>query len=113
MATNYYAHSNFTSGDARGGLHIGQSAGGFRFLFRSWPGDSLTTYQAWHDFLRQPGITILAEPGYNIAPDEMDRIMTAARGYRDRLLEPRVRSFDIPNGYHLDGPHAFCVRDFC
>lgn len=119
MSTNYYAFGDFPGGEttdpdgnACEGLHIGQAAGGWRFQFRSWPDLGLTTYQAWRDFLRQPGVTIKAESGYTLTFDQMDATLTEARDSRGWPLKGRVNVFHIPDGYHLDGPHTFCVREF-
>lgn len=113
MSTNYYAHGPFPGGDTDGGLHIGQTAAGWRFLYRGWPEHGLTTYQAWANLLRQPGVTIKAESGYTLTFDQMDATLTEVRDSRGWPLKERVNVFHVPDGYHLDGPHAFCVRDFC
>ncbi|MFF9628356.1 hypothetical protein ACF1GQ_05125, partial [Streptomyces fradiae] len=64
MSTNYYAHGPFPGGDPDGeGLHIGQHAAGWRFLFHAHPSLGLTTLDDWRPFLRQPGTTLKDECG--------------------------------------------------
>lgn len=113
MSVNHYAFGNFPGGDTEEGLHIGQAAGGSRYLFHSVPELGLTTYQAWYQFLRQPGVTIKAESGYDLTSDQMDATMTEARDSRGWPLRARVIPGRPKPGYHLDGPHAFYEGEFC
>ncbi|MFE3392736.1 hypothetical protein ACFXI0_07885 [Kitasatospora indigofera] len=116
MSTNYYAVGPFPGGDAaetRDGLHIGQSAAGWRFLFHSHPDLGIVTYDAWTEFLRRPDVTIRAESGYDLTVEEMDAAMTANRDQRGWPLKARAAGHRLPDGYHLDGRHTFCARDFC
>jgi len=63
MSTNYYAHGPDLPED---GLHIGQHALGWEFLFRSHPKRDLSTVDAWYTLLSRPDVVIYAESGYGI-----------------------------------------------
>lgn len=64
MSTNFYAHTATTPA-GEDGLHIGQRAYPFEFLFRAYPG--LSTTEDWHRYLTGPGITIISEAGVKIS----------------------------------------------
>lgn len=117
MSTNYYAFGPFPGGegdgasDTREGLHIGQAAGGWRFLFASHPDLGLTTYKAWAEFIRRPDVTIFAESGYEVTVEEMDETMTERGKHRFG-----ARGWErLHTGDHIDpdGHHAFHEGYFC
>lgn len=114
MSTNFYAFGPFRGGEPGSGLHVGQSAAGWRFLFRTHPDLGLTTHTAWQTFLRRPGIRIETEYGREVSPDEVDATMTEREGADGTLLKPRVSArTTLPDGWHLDPDyHAFCEREF-
>ena len=112
MSTNYYALGPFPGGEPEGeGLHIGQSAAGWRFLFRAHPEQGLTTLADWLAFLGRDGVAIRNEYGREVALEEMQQTMTETTGYRDAPLRPRFR-YDTPNEYVTSGGHAFSRREF-
>lgn len=125
MSTNYYAFGPFPGGEAtdpdgstREGLHIGQRAGGSRFLFASHPGLGLTTYKAWSEFIRRPDVTIRAESGYEVTVEEMDETMTERLDACGWPRRHRFDSYTVPRlhtGDHVDpdGNHAFHEGYFC
>lgn len=113
MSTNYYAYGPAIDPE---GLHIGQSAAGWRFLFRGHPDLGLTTHAAWQRFLRQPGVRIEDEYGLDIDLDEMDATMTRRRLPDGTPLKPRVTAArtTLPDDWHIDPDgHAFCAKEFC
>jgi hypothetical protein len=113
MSTNFYAFGPFPGGEPDGdGLHIGQAAGGHRFLFHSHPDLDLTTYTAWSQFIRRPDVTIRAEYGYDLTPEQMDNVMTEARDSRGWPLRTRYGARRGLPGYHQDGPHVFLNANF-
>lgn len=116
MSTNYYAYGPFRGGEPGSGLHVGQAAAGWRFLFRAHPDLGLTTYEVWRAFLRQPGVRIENEYGREVGPDEMERTMTQTERSDGTPLLPRVSAArrQLPDGWHLDADyHAFCAKEFC
>jgi hypothetical protein len=113
MSTNFFAFGPFPGGEPGGeGLHIGQAAGGVRFLFRSHPDLGLTTYEAWSQFIRRPGVVVRAESGYDLTPEQMDNVMTENRDNRGWPLRAREGAIEGRAGYHRDGPHAFLNANF-
>lgn len=114
MSTNYYAFGPGITDPE--GLHIGQAAAGWRFLFRAWPEHGLTTFAAWREFILRPDITIRNEYGRDVPADEMGTTMVERNGHDGLPLQPRfgaVRT-TLPDGYSIDpdGYHAFCDREF-
>lgn len=119
MSTNYYAFGPFPGGEATSeGLHIGQHAAGWRFLFASHPQLDLTTYKAWAEFIRRPDVTIRDEYGREITVDEMDETMTERQDSVGRPRRARFGPYSYPSlhpGDHIDpdGQHAFHEGYFC
>lgn len=90
MSTNYYAFGPFPGGGSDGeGLHIGQSAAGWVFLFRAHDAPDLASRAAWVEFLAQPGVVIRNEYGREVSTSEMVETMSARRGQEGRLLRRR------------------------
>ncbi|WP_020135066.1 hypothetical protein [Streptomyces sp. 351MFTsu5.1] len=113
MAVNYYAFGPFPGGSPDGeGLHIGQSAGGVRFLFRAHPDQGLTTLGDWTAFLDRDGVTIRAEHGREVPLEEMRETMTETTDERGLPLRRRWR-FDNEHRYTTSGGHCFDRREFC
>lgn len=67
MSVNYFA---LRPGEQGEGLHIGKHVGGREFLFRGHPDLGLVSADAWGEYLADPGVTILAESGYEVPVDE-------------------------------------------
>jgi hypothetical protein len=90
VSTNYYAFGSFPGGEVSGdGLHIGQTAAGWTFLFRAHDELGLTSRSAWAEFLGSPGIAISNEYGREVPVAEMVETMTARRGADGLLLRRR------------------------
>lgn len=54
MGTNYYVPAKppcAACGHGSADLHIGKSAGGWRFMFHAYPEHGLTTWAAWQAYL--------------------------------------------------------------
>ena len=119
VSTNYYAFGPFPGGEADGeGLHIGQTAAGWRFLFRGHPSFKLTTAFAWRAFLLQDATNIRDEYGVEYTPDEMIEIATQRlNDNEDQPLKARysTRTGDrLRDGEHIDPDgHAFYNGEFC
>ena len=115
MSVNFYAFGPFPGGEPDGeGLHIGQHAGGSRFLMRAHPDQNLTTLADWMTFLRQPHVVIRAEHGVQYSADEMEAAIRERTDSRGVPLRPRwVHGYDRP-GYHRDSEGIeFCALEFC
>ncbi|WP_436763308.1 hypothetical protein [Streptosporangium sp. V21-05] len=69
MTSNYYALTRDTPADDDG-LHIGQSANGWEFLFRAHTPHGLTTTAARTAFLSQPQVRVRAENGVEMPAGE-------------------------------------------
>ena len=73
MGTNYYLVKNRPSID--GGLHIGKSSIGWRFLFYKpnlWEVDKpLNTYKQWRDYLKET-----TEAGTHVIMNEYDEVVS-------------------------------------
>ncbi|MEU1787068.1 hypothetical protein ABZ553_14585 [Streptomyces sparsogenes] len=64
MSTNYFAFGPFPGGEADSeGLHIGQHAGGWEFLWHAHNDHGLTCTDTWLRFLSREGVTIETEYG--------------------------------------------------
>lgn len=111
MPTNYYVTGRFVDGSGEG-LHIGQTAAGWRFLFRAHPGHGLTTGPDWIAFLRENRVTIRNEYGREVSVDEMEKTITETEDAGGRLLRPRFRR-DSGDHYIDSAGHAFSRVDFC
>lgn len=113
MSTNYYAFGPFPGGESYGeGLHIGQSAAGWRFLFRAHPEQGITTLADWDAFIERNDVTIRNEYGRDITAAEMRDTMTQATDGRGLPLRARFQR-DNADRYVTSGGHAFYRRDFC
>ena len=115
MSVNYYAITAEGEPDAEG-LHIGQHAGGWEFLFRAHPKLGLTTTAAWHAFLARPGVRIVAEHGGELAlaefwPDAIRRPAEAGgpNAMRSRFGYGRHRSGESRD----ERGCPFAVYEFC
>ncbi|MFI1189177.1 hypothetical protein [Streptomyces californicus] len=112
MSTNYYAFGPFLSGDPNGeGLHIGQTAAGWRFLFRAHNSLGLTTLPGWEHFLRAADVTIRNEYGRDVTADEMIETMKETANGKGFPLRERFRH-DDEHRYVTSGGHAFCRTEF-
>ncbi|MEU2403398.1 hypothetical protein ABZ609_03595 [Streptomyces rubiginosohelvolus] len=112
MSTNYYAFGPFPGGDPDGeGLHIGQTAAGWRFLFRAHNSLGITTLPDWEHFLRATDVMIRNEYGRDVTVDEMVETMKGTTGQDGFPLRQRFRN-DDEHRYVTSGGHAFCRRDF-
>ncbi|MFI1525498.1 hypothetical protein [Streptomyces griseus] len=112
MSTNYYAFGPFPGGDPHGeGLHIGQTAAGWRFLFRAHNSLGITTLPDWEHFLRALDVTIRDEYGIDLSADEMVETMKATTGRDGSPLRARFRR-DDDHRYVTSGGHAFDRREF-
>ncbi|MFH8867151.1 hypothetical protein [Streptomyces griseus] len=112
MSTNYYAFGPFPGGNPDGeGLHIGQTAAGWRFLFRAHNSLGITTLPDWEHFLRAPDVTIRDECGIDLSVDEMVETMKATTGREGYPLRARLRS-DDDHRYVTSGGYAFDRREF-
>lgn len=112
MSTNYYAFGPFPGGDRTGeGLHIGQTAAGWRFLFRAHPEQGLTTLDDWLQFLRRDGVAIRNEYGRDVAVQEMEQTMAETTQADGQPRRPRFRR-DTDDRYVTSGGHAFCRHEF-
>jgi hypothetical protein len=69
MSTNYYAVGDFPGG-TEDGLHIGQNAGGWEFLWRSHNDQGVICTDTWRKFLSAPGVTIRTEAGTEVPLDD-------------------------------------------
>jgi len=63
VTTNYYAHGPDLPED---GLHIGQHALGWEFLFRAHHDRGLTSAHSWYRQLCLPGVEIRSESGTRV-----------------------------------------------
>ncbi|CAK7288573.1 hypothetical protein [Streptomyces misionensis] len=116
MSVNYYAFGPFPGGEPDGeGLHIGQYAGGSRFLMRAHPDRNLTTLAEWMPFLRQPHVVIRAEHGVQYSADEMEKVIRERLDSQGSPLRPRWPLFGRTRpGYHRDPEGIeFCALEFC
>ncbi|WP_405479859.1 hypothetical protein [Streptomyces anulatus] len=112
MSTNYYAFGPFPGGDPDGeGLHIGQTAAGWRFLFRAHNSLGITTLPDWEHFLRATDVAIRNEYGRDASVDEMVEMMEETTDREGFPLRPRFRS-DDDHRYVTSGGHSFCRREF-
>ncbi|MYX67381.1 hypothetical protein K388_05560 [Streptomyces sp. KhCrAH-43] len=112
MSTNYYAFGPFPGGHADGeGLHIGQTAAGWRFLFRAHNSQGITTLPDWEHFLRNTDVTIQNEYGREVPVDEMIATMRKTTDKDGFPLRPRFRG-DNEHRYVTSGGHAFDRREF-
>lgn len=72
MGTNYYLVKNRPS--INGGLHIGKSSAGWRFLFNKpsiWEVDKpLNTFEQWRDYLKE-----CTDSGSHVIMDEYDNVI--------------------------------------
>lgn len=109
MSVNFYAFGPGITDPE--GLHIGQAAAGWRFLFRAHPDRGLTTLADWEAFIARGDITIQNEYGRDVASEEMRQTMTETTGFEGAPLRPRFR-YDTPSEYVTSGGHAFSRRDF-
>lgn len=113
MSVNYYAFGPFPGGESDGeGLHIGQAAGGLRFLFRAHPEQGLTTLSDWLAFIHRSDVTIRTEAGRDVTTEEMRDAMTETTDGRGLPLRARFR-FENEDRYVTSGGHAFYRREFC
>lgn len=116
MSTNYYAFGPFPGGEAETeGLHIGQAAAGWRFLFRAHPEQGITSLTDWRALLLQQATRITNEYGVEYTPDEMIEIGTQRATDDERWpLKRRIpRPFEAPDGYHVDAEgFEFCAHEF-
>lgn len=71
MSTNYYVHQR----QQLDPIHIGKSAAGWRFMFRSYPDLGLESKDSWLKFIRQPGVEISDEYGSSVSPSELEDVM--------------------------------------
>jgi hypothetical protein len=117
VSTNYYAHGLFLGGDTEEGLHIGQTAGSWRFLYRSWPEHGLTTAKAWYFFLLKNMSSIRDEYDRPYTLDEFRLIADRTEDGHGQPLKLRygVRAGDqLRDGEHIDPDgNAFYNADFC
>jgi hypothetical protein len=117
MSTNYYAHGPFPGGDTEEGLHIGQTAAGWRFLYRGWPEHGLTTAKSWYFFLLKNMSSIRDEYDRPYTLDEFRLIANRAEGGNGGQLKPRYgdRTNDqLDVGQHIDPDgNAFYSGEFC
>lgn len=112
MSTNYYAFGPFPGGDPSGeGLHLGQSAAGWRFLFRAHPEQGLTTLDDWLQFLRRDDVNIRDEYDRDVTVQEMEQTMTETESAVGRPKRARFR-LDTDDRYVTSGGHAFYRREF-
>ncbi|MGW2594776.1 hypothetical protein ACWCXC_31545 [Streptomyces sp. NPDC001515] len=112
MSTNYYAFGPFSGGHADGeGLHIGQTAAGWRFLFRAHNSQGITTLPDWEHFLQSVNVTIRDEHGCDVTIDEMVQTMRATTDREGAPLRARFYR-DDEHRYVTSGGHAFCRREF-
>lgn len=64
MSVNYFAFGPLPNGAANEeGLHIGQHAGGWEFLWRAHNTQGLICTDTWDRFLSREGVTIETEAG--------------------------------------------------
>lgn len=110
MSTNYYAFGPFIGGGE--GLHIGQTAAGWRFLFRRQSHLGLTTFADWSEFIDRSDVTIRNEYGREVTAEEMRQTMTETSGYQGAPLRRRFHH-DSPDQYTDSDGYAFSRRDFC
>lgn len=119
MSTNYYAFGPFPGGEETGeGLHIGQAAAGWRFLFHAHEKPRLVTLLDWRSLLLQQATSIKDEYGAEYTRDEMIEIATERlNDNEDQPLKARfgARTAErLLDGHHLDPDgHAFYNGDFC
>lgn len=69
MGTNYYVEKTPCCqycGHQRPAKHIGLSSAGWRFVFRAYPDEGLTSAKAWFEYLE--GKRIVDEYGYERTP---------------------------------------------
>lgn len=86
MSTNYYAVTPDTDpGDD--GLHIGQSASGWEFLWQAHRDPEIKSVAGWREFLSRPEVTILDEYGRE---HDLDDFMAWAT----------MRAHQVPDGLH-------------
>ncbi|MFD8142499.1 hypothetical protein [Streptomyces sp. NPDC059708] len=112
MSTNYHAFGPFPGGDAAGqGLHIGQTAAGWRFLFRAHPEQGLTTLDDWLQLLGREEVCIRNEYGRDVSFGEMRQTMSEVTTSDSLPLRRRFHR-DSEDHYVTSGGHAFSRRDF-
>ncbi|MFI0900501.1 hypothetical protein [Streptomyces sp. NPDC020983] len=109
MSTNYYAFGPGITDPE--GLHIGQSAAGWRFLFHAHVDRGITTLADWDAFISRADVSIQDEYGRDISVEEMRQTMTETTGYQSAPLRPRFWH-DTPSEYVTSGGHSFSRRDF-
>ncbi|WP_101790997.1 hypothetical protein [Nonomuraea indica] len=110
MSVNYYAVTPDTpEGDE--GLHIGQHAGGWEFLFRAHPDLGLVSSEAWREYLSRPDVKILAESGYEVPVEEFMADATL-RPAEARAKGQRMRVRPRPS-WADDKGCPFADNEFC
>lgn len=137
MSVNYFAkrgcthpgcevlHLNETvEGSTNGelGLHVGKSSGGWDFLWRGHEDLNLVSRARWEDWLRQPGVIIVAEHGIEYTPREFletivdDKLAKAviqhARYWLRHSRDSLDNSLNVTCWVDEDG-HPFCGTEFC
>ena len=115
MSTNYYAFGPFPGGEPDGeGLHLGQTAAGWRFQFRAHPELGVTDLLTWRAFVLQTAERIVTEFGRELTPDEMVETATARVDGDGRQLRLRARRGYERDGYTVDDlGNTFCAHEFC
>lgn len=111
MSTNYYAFGPFPGGNTVKGLHIGQAAAGWRFLWRTHPEQGITSLSDWRTLLAE-ATRVEDEYGREFTADEVVEIGARA-STQDRVLKSRFHGDRLRDGEHLDDDgNAFCAHEF-
>jgi hypothetical protein len=122
MGTNY--HAKITTKPAcptcghteiQDRLHIGKSSAGWCFSLHVIPEHGLTSWETWDAFLRRPDVMIVDEYDRSVTADDMTRIVSNRKWYRDATLSPEWmannNAIQGPNGLarHATGPGSNCI----
>jgi hypothetical protein len=107
MGTNYYAYEQpdcTHCGRNEEGRHIGKSSGGWKFCFRSYEYDGLTTYKAWLDYLNGCPL-IKDENGEQWSVKDLQTLIESKQGGRSHLYD-RGKDYLDQDGYNFS-THEF------
>lgn len=106
MSTNYYVRTAATPPNGEG-IHLGKSAQGHTFMFRGYPEQGITTYEAWRT-LASSG-EIVTESGAPVSFGDLIQRIAEDHSAWARFRAPRPRAVDQVD----DGGHRFTLVEFC
>lgn len=107
MSTNYYARTPDTPAN-EDGLHIGQSAAGWEFLWQAHRDPQIKSVEDWREYLFQPDVRVVDE--YGEEEDDLDGFLAwAIRSNAATVYKRTGEGVDFRDEH--DRP--FSYADFC